>query len=172
MVFLFLASVLLAISTLAAPGPVDSVFYNNAVEVPDASGLYASVPSNTAACLTCQCNIDCPDECGCGTQTNPSPPTPPTLTNSAPAPKQYCEDLGAPGCPFRCRNGICYCYSYCSRNTCEVKLNGVVQKEGICAPAVVGTCLRYCIAHCVRCKPFFSGQAALKLLTRLTVELG
>lgn len=135
MVFLFLASVLLAISTLAAPGPVDSIFYNNAVEVPDASSLYASVPSYPAICLTCECGKDCPSEkCGCETQVNPSPSTPPALTNSAPAPKQYCEETGDPAeCPWNCRNGICFCSSYCSKNSCEVELNGqVVQMEGRC----------------------------------------
>lgn len=119
--FFLAAIILLAISTLAAPGPVDMTFNDNAVEQPvDFNSLYVSDASKSAVCLQCECGKSCPLSCDC--KELPAKPN----TIAAPAgPDQHCtgtqqEKVAGQLCPWSCTDGSCLCYNYCSRNYCVV----------------------------------------------------
>ena len=141
MLLFFLTSVLLAISTLGMPGPVDRVLDAGAVEpFGDSSNLYAMDPTYGAQCLTCTCGRDCPpSDCGCDKQQQPvTPLTLPAQPSTATAPDQHCTGAAGELCPFNCNpDGTCYCYNFCSKNTCKVKTpdGTYVEMEGRCVSA-------------------------------------
>ena len=142
MFLLALASVLVAKTTLGICGPIDMTFEGQAVEqLKDFSSLYASDVSNSAVCLTCECGKTCPPSCGCNTPSQ-SPAQPNTVTSPT-GPDQHCgtgakqEHDTADLCPWECKDGICLCYNYCSKNYCDVYNpdGSLFQFEGSCVSA-------------------------------------